>query len=296
MKIVVFGSSGQLGKSLIKILKNYDWEILEATRANQDVTNHKKIENFLSDVKPDIVVNASAYTAVDMAESEPNRAHEINEIAVKNLARLAKLNNATLIHFSTDYVFDGTSLEPYTELDKTNPTSVYGKSKLYGENEIRSSECNHIILRTSWVYGEYGNNFIKTMLNLSKIKRKISIVSDQYGCPTYSLDLAKAVVAIIKKIEANQCKWGTYNYCGDKPLSWYEFAKLIFKKAHELGARKNILLKPILTLDYPTPATRPLYSVLCMKKFINEFGHDPSKVVGGIDSSFKHLIEKGLVE
>lgn len=289
MKIMVLGSGGQLGQSLIKNLNNYKWELVEATRQSVDITDHCLIENFILEHKPNIIINATAYTAVDEAEFNIKTAYDVNHKAIKNLANCAHNVNSVLLHFSTDYVFNGNSSVPYKETDKTNPIGVYGKSKLYGEQEIESSKCKHIIIRTSWVYGEYGNNFLKTMLNLASKNNELNIVSDQFGCPTYSNDIARAAIAIITKIEKNECEWGIFNFCGDKVLSWFDFAGLIFKEAQELNLLNAPKINPILTKDFLTPAARPKYSVLCMKKFIETFEFNPSKVEKGIKDSLKNL-------
>jgi dTDP-4-dehydrorhamnose reductase len=177
----------------------------------------------------DIIINTAAYTNVDKAEDEKVKAELINNLAVRNLSQLCKDKNIALIHISTDYIFDGSSEIPYLETDVGNPISFYGKSKLDGELAITNSGCKFVILRTSWVYSEYGSNFVKTIVRLCKDQDKISIIDDQIGCPTYAQDIAKAIINITHFILKDICKWGIYNYCGNTPLTWYQFAQMILK-------------------------------------------------------------------
>jgi dTDP-4-dehydrorhamnose reductase len=275
MKILITGADGQLGECLQKVFKGKA-EIYAFNRNDLDITDKTFVTETVSSIQPDFIINAAAYTAVDKAESESEKAYIINAIGPKNLAIVSAKNNSTLIHISTDYVFDGKNDSPYKEVNNTNPQSVYGKTKLDGENFVKEFCKQHIILRTSWVFSEYGNNFVKTMLNLAD-KETLNIVSDQVGGPTYAMDIALAVEKIIERsTETNDC-FGTYNLSGEPYCSWYDFAVSIFAKAKELGViEKSPKLYPIATINYPTPAIRPESSRLDNSKINDFFGINPS--------------------
>ncbi|MCU1800317.1 dTDP-4-dehydrorhamnose reductase [Pectobacterium parvum] len=262
MRILLTGANGQLGRCFQQRLPA-EWEILATDTAELDITEIEHIEQTVKQFKPDAIVNAAAYTAVDKAESEPELAAKINVTGPENLAIVASKQGIRLVHVSTDYVFDGNAAEPYSEDSATNPLSVYGKTKLAGEQAVAKASSEAIIVRTAWVFSEYGNNFVKTMLRLGKERDALSVVNDQRGCPTYAGDLAQAIISLLEK----NAEGGIYHYCGDKEVSWYEFAEEIFKVAEQ----KNIISKqpeltPIATDQYPTPAHRPAYSTLSCKK------------------------------
>jgi len=267
--VLVTGANGQLGSEL-KILNDkflmLNYKAFFASKDEIDITNISNVQNFceLNDIK--IIINTAAYTAVDKAEDDVINADKVNHLAVKNLAQIAKDKNIKLIHISTDYVFDGKSYKPYTEDDKTNPTGVYGKTKLDGEKAMISIDpLNSIIIRTSWVYSSFGNNFVKTMLRLGKEKESLGVIYDQIGTPTYARDLANAILEIIPKIQNS--KVNIYNYSNEGVLSWYDFAKEIMKMA-----KLDCNINPIETKEYPTPAKRPHYSLLNKSKIKKEFG------------------------
>ncbi|WP_420065408.1 dTDP-4-dehydrorhamnose reductase [Pectobacterium colocasium] len=262
MRILLTGANGQLGRCFQDRLPA-EWEILATDAAELDITDLKQVEEAVKAFQPDAIVNAAAYTAVDKAESEPELAAKINVTGPENLAIIASKQGIRLVHVSTDYVFDGNATEPYREDSATNPLSVYGKTKLAGELAVAKASSEAIIVRTAWVFSEYGNNFVKTMLRLAKERDTLSIVSDQRGCPTYAGDLAQAIISLLEK----NAESGIYHYCGDKEVSWYEFAEQIFKVASK---RKVVSSAPTLTAisteEYPTPAKRPKYSALdCLK-------------------------------
>lgn len=273
MKVLVLGSKGQLGQCLCDQLSHSDHEVLYASRLQVDITNFETTKENLLDIHPDLVINASAYTAVDEAEEEYQTAELVNHFAVSNIANICAQLDCWLIHISTDYVFDGNSNMPYDENDKTNPQGVYGITKLKGENAIQFSGCRYIIIRTAWVYSEYGNNFLKTMLRLGTELDELSVVGDQKGCPTYAQNLASAIVVILKRLNVSKDIVGIYHYVGEVSCSWADFAEDIFQEAMKLGIIKN---KPkvnkISTLEYPTPAKRPMQSQLDFSKFKNTFG------------------------
>lgn len=258
MKILLTGANGQLGRCFQDRLPAH-WQIWSTDANELDITDLKQVEAAIVHYQPDAIVNAAAYTAVDKAESEPEIAENINVHGPQNLAIVATKYNVRLVHVSTDYVFDGNATEPYNEDSATNPLSVYGKTKLAGEQAVAQVSYEAIIVRTAWVFSEYGNNFVKTMLRLAKERDSLSIVNDQRGCPTYAGDLALAIISLLEK----NAEGGIYHYCGDEEVSWYEFAESIFAIAADKSRLIGIpSLKPIPTTDYPTPAYRPAFSTL----------------------------------
>ncbi|MFA6923960.1 MAG: dTDP-4-dehydrorhamnose reductase [Bacteroidales bacterium] len=266
--ILVTGAKGQLGYEITKLSTNYKkFNFIFTDVVELDITDFKDLELFFKNNKIDFVINCAAYTAVDKAETEKESAKLLNSVAPSFLAELCEKYNCKLIHISTDYVFDGTNVKPYTEEDKTNPVSVYGKTKLDGENEIIKKTKNAIIIRTSWLYSTVGNNFMKTMIWLGKEKSEINVVSDQTGTPTYAGDLAKVILDIISKVK-NEIpkKVEIYNFSNEGVTSWNEFAVEIFKLA-----KINCKVNPIETKDYPTPAKRPNYSVFDKSKIKKDF-------------------------
>ena len=256
MNVLVTGSNGQLA-SCIKDLAKRDTSLnfIYTDYQELDICDLKQVEVFFkSNQKIDYCINCAAYTAVDKAESEVEKAFEINAQGAKNLAIVCSEFDTILIQVSTDFVFDGEKTEPYTETDVANPISVYGASKLQGEVEIKKIFKKHFIIRTSWLYSEHGNNFMKTMLRLAETRDEISVVSDQIGTPTYAGDLAEVILKIVRSKNTN---FGLYHYSNDGVASWYDFAEAIFK-----ASNTEIRLNAIKTEAYPTPAKRPVYSVM----------------------------------
>jgi len=276
LKILLLGSNGQLGNCLVDELSKSEYELIITNRLQIDITNIQLTKEKIINICPDIVINASAYNAVDKAEKEPDLANIINGYAIQNISEICKKINSKFIHVSTDYVFDGTSEIPYTELSPVNPLGIYGKSKLLGEKAIINSGCDYIIIRTSWVFSEYGNNFLKTMIKLASKKEELSIVSDQYGCPTYARDLAIAIIATFKKIKNDDCQWGIYNFSGNSICSWYEFAEYIFHIANKMNIKIPKILNKISMNNYNNLANRPRYSALDSSKFYKDFNIPPS--------------------
>lgn len=264
--ILVTGANGQLGSELKDLASNFtDYNFLFTDASDLDITSHNDVRKFIEINNINVIINCAAYTAVDKAESEPELADAINHLAVANLALIAKKNSIKLIHISTDYVFDGTNHKPYVETDIPNPQSVYGQTKLDGELAMQQiSPSNSIIIRTSWVYSRFGNNFVKTMLRLAETKDEISVVSDQIGSPTNAADLAEAILKILPKINCNSVE--VYHYSNEGVCSWYDFAKAIFETQ---GIVVNI--NSIKTKQYPTPAKRPFYSALNKSLLKNRF-------------------------
>lgn len=264
MVVLVTGSSGQLGQALQYIAANYSTlKFYFAPPEEADITNRESIITVFNKVKPDFCINAAAYTAVDKAESEPEIAYAVNVTGVKILAEACRDFNATLLHISTDFVFDGLKNIPYTEEDEAKPQSIYGKTKLEGENEIKTVLEKYYIIRTSWLYSQFANNFMKTMVRLGNERPVLNVVNDQTGTPTHAVDLAEAVLSVIT---ANKENYGLYHYSNEGNTTWYGFARKIF----ELNNIKTNL-QPIPTSAYPTPAERPVYSVLDKTKIKSTF-------------------------
>ncbi|MCX8729478.1 dTDP-4-dehydrorhamnose reductase [Gilliamella sp. B2969] len=262
MKVLLTGANGQLGHCFRDIFP-VDWQLISTDKEQLNITDSLAVDAFIFKNNPDAIVNAAAYTAVDNAEDDYELANKINVLGPKNLAISAKKYNAKLIHISTDYVFDGTKKSPYLETDSTNPINVYGRTKRDGESIVLQYDSSSIVIRTSWVFSEYGKNFVKTMLQLSGKKEELSIVEDQIGNPTYAGDIAKMIIAVLTE----NINGGIYHYCGNNSTSWYLFANQIFKSAFKLGKINRIpRIYPTNTESFPTKAKRPLYSVLDMKK------------------------------
>ena len=290
LNILVTGSNGQLGSEIKELSSNYQYKFYFTDKKELDISNLQDIRKYIIENNIDTIINCAAYTAVDKAEDkaedEKELANKINHIAVKNLAMLSNEFSLKLIHISTDYVFDGTNFKPYTEDDTTNPQSVYGQSKLDGEKAILEYNLkNSIIIRTSWVYSFYGNNFVKTMLRLGKEKESLGVIFDQIGTPTYAKDLAKNILEILPKI--NTQKVEIYNFSNEGVVSWYDFAKEIMKMA-KLPCQIN----PIETFQYPTPAKRPHYSLLNKSKIKKDFGIVIPYWKDGLDDCLKRLGER----
>lgn len=262
MKVLLTGSKGQLGQCFQDRVPE-GWDIWATDTSELDITNKDLVLTAVNEYKPDVIVNAAAYTAVDRAENDKNTASLVNKTGPENLAIAASHNNAFLVHVSTDYVFDGTASVPYKESDSTNPLGVYGLTKLEGEKAVANVLPTAIILRTAWVFSEYGNNFVKTMLRLGDERDSLGIVSDQRGCPTYAGDIASAIINLIQK----RCAGGIYHFCGNEEVSWSEFAQTIFDIAEKTGKLNTVpVINGITTEQYPTPAKRPAYSTLDCSK------------------------------
>lgn len=255
MKILITGANGQLGTELHEILeREFPGQTLYTDVQELDLTNAKVVDSYVANNEITHIVNCAAYTAVDRAEEEKMLCAAVNTDAVKNLAMAADANGAKIIHISTDYVFDGTNHRPYRESDKVNPISQYGTTKRKGETLLLALAPQAIIIRTAWLYSAHGNNFVKTMLRLADSQPEIKVVCDQIGTPTFARDLARAVV---KVLQSHQWVPGIYHFTDEGAASWYDFAKAIFRIAG-----KDVKVTPIPTEDYPTPASRPSYSIL----------------------------------
>ena len=275
MKILVTGKNGQLGQSIKRLLDEKSianlnsFSFVFTSREELNLENLESIQSYFVSDDIDVIINCAAYTNVDEAEEDQNQANLINHNAVKELAKISKKNKIKLIHISTDYVFNGHKSKPYTEDDKASPINIYGETKLAGEQAIISiMPFNSIIIRTGWVYSEFGNNFVKTVLNLAKKNNTLNIVSDQIGTPTYAYDLAHSILNIVstEQFLENEKQTAIFHYSNEGKSTWYEFAKEIISIA---GI--NCHLNPIKTEDFPLPANRPKYSILSKKKILKEY-------------------------
>ncbi len=287
MNIVISGAKGQLGSKIKDISAERNFTNFLFTDIDElDITNKLAIFDFFNKYYPDVFVNCAAYTAVESAEENYEKAYNVNALGPENIAEACKLHNTKLIHISTDYVYDGQKNSPYLESDETNPLSVYGKTKLIGENKILNILSNEvIIIRTSWLYSEYGNNFVKTILSLSKQLDQLKVVNDQIGNPTYAGDLANTIIEIIFNFKSNNY-WhsGIYHYSNEGECSWYDFAKKILEL-------KDIFIPiiPVSSIEFPTKAKRPKYTVLDKSKIKNTFGIHIPQWMDSLENCLKYL-------
>lgn len=258
MKVLVTGGSGQLGSEVVRLLQEEDHELLAPGRTSLDFLQPQRVAEVIADSRPDFVINCAAYTQVDRAESEPDMAFVINRDAAGSLAEAVARTGGRLLHVSTDFVFDGKAIEPYRETDTAVPVSVYGHSKLAGEQAVQEALPDALILRTAWVYGAHGHNFVKTMLRLAGEGKPLRVVADQWGSPTWTADIADVIVRLV-----NHNASGLFHFTDAGSTSWHGFACAILEEARAIGFAINTHeVEPIPTSGYPTPATRPAYSVL----------------------------------
>lgn len=267
-RLLITGKDGQLGRSLQALSSGYpQFECHFVGREELDLASEQSINRFFEENRFDAIINCAAYTAVDSAESNSELADQINHVAVRHLAEIAVRDNALFIHISTDYVFDGSNFRPYAEGDTTNPQNVYGATKLRGEEAFKQIDPRGFIIRTSWVYSEYGRNFVKTMIKLGRERQSLNVIFDQVGTPTYARDLAEAILEALLKRE-DVCSDGggrVFHFSNEGCCSWYDFAKAVFDLS-EIGCE----VLPIETHQYPTPATRPFYTILNKSKIKRE--------------------------
>lgn len=252
MKVLVTGSNGMLGTDLCGILENNGFTVIPMTQKDFDITNLEETLKSIKKYSPDIVIHPAAYTNVDACEENVDLAYQINSIGARNVALACNSIDAAMVYVSTDYVFDGTATEPYKEFDQVSPQSVYGKSKLAGENYVRDILSKYYIVRTAWLYGKHGKNFVTTMIDLSTKMEQLKVVNDQNGCPTYTKDLSLAIAQLVRKPA-----YGIYHLSNSEPTTWYEFTKEIFRQC-----KINTPVNPCTTDEFPRPAKRPAYSVL----------------------------------
>jgi dTDP-4-dehydrorhamnose reductase len=305
MTILLTGAAGQLGSELRPLLAAHGRVIPTdlSTPADagddwleMDISDGVELEAMLNRLQPTLIVNTAAYTAVDQAEANPETAYAVNATLAERLAKWAKRNDAHVLHYSTDYVFNGRAGVAYLESDEPDPKSVYGASKLAGEIALANSGCKHVILRTSWVYSSHGKNFVLSMLNLARKGLALKIVNDQQGCPTWAHNLALASDAVITAWRDPEFKHhsGVYHYCDDHALNWYEFADAIFSKAVKVGLLKEKPdLTPVPSTEFPQPAERPKWSVLDTGKINEDFGIQPHSFELALQAVIDELASQG---
>ena len=303
MNILLTGSEGQLGRELLPVLTRMgavtrvdreapadDEQVLR-----RDLGDLDGLEVLLDGLRPDVIVNAAAYTAVDRAEADAEAAFRVNEDLPDCLARWSAGHDCLLVHYSTDYVFPGDADRPYGETDPTGPLSVYGESKLDGERAIAASGCRHAVLRTSWLYSRFGSNFVLTMLRLARERSTLSIVSDQVGCPTWARNLARATAVVIARLtvaDSGSRRHGTWHYCDSGVVSWYDFARMIFDMALELGLLETApQTRAVSSADYPQAAVRPPYSVLDTSAIGRDLGVEPAPLQASLRMCLEELTE-----
>lgn len=299
MMILLAGASGQLGQELYPRLSELG-RVTPVDRApglpatvEKDLADPEAVDAVLREIQPDVVVNAAAYTAVDQAEGADRAAFRLNAGLPDGLARWCVRHDRFLLHYSTDYVFDGRSRRPYTEGDRTAPLNVYGESKLAGEWAIGASGCRHLILRTSWVYSTHGNNFVLTMLGLARQRSELSVVMDQTGCPTWARNLADVSARLLRQAlqPESRSPQGVLHYCDADATTWYDFADLIFRHAVQLGLLPAApRLTPVATADFPQRARRPAYSVLDTQAIRDGFGITPPRLGDSLRACLKELV------
>jgi dTDP-4-dehydrorhamnose reductase len=284
--ILVTGANGQLGSEIRELSCEYKNNYFFTDRVELDISNEQVLKDYINSNNIDVIINCAAYTAVDKAEDDKVNADKINHLATKYLSSIAKEKNIKLVHVSTDYVFDGKNYKPYTEEDVVSPNSVYGNTKLDGEKAMQEiNPKNSIIIRTSWVYSSFGANFVKTMLRLGKDKDELGVIFDQVGTPTYAKDLAKTILAILPKIANDNVE--IYNFSNEGVLSWYDFAKEIMRMA-----KLECKINPIETKEYPTPASRPHFSLLNKAKIKKEFNIEIPYWKDSLDECLKTMGER----
>jgi dTDP-4-dehydrorhamnose reductase len=295
MKILLTGCDGQVGWEVCRQAKALNLEVVPTDIANLDITNIDAVRAIQSKEKADIFINSAAYTAVDKAESDQPLAYAVNATGAKNLAIVASETNAPILHISTDYIFSGNSSVPYQEGDEPDPTGVYGETKLAGERQVEAANDKFVTLRTSWVFGIEGQNFVKTMLRLARERDELTVVADQFGSPTFAGHIAAALLALTKQYEAEGVlPWGNYNFCDSGPTTWHGFANNIMKVGVESGVLdKSPIVRPLRSEDYPTLAARPGYSVMDCSLFLKTF---PEIGISSWEAGLREMIGSARVK
>lgn len=291
MRVLVVGSNGMLGRDLMSTLVQTEYTVFGLDIPQIDITRQHELSGVVRDLSPALIINCAAYTAVDKAEQETELAFSINRDGSANLATVCHDQGIPLIHISTDYVFDGTGRRPYRESDPASPIGVYGRSKWEGEEGVRDHLREHLIVRTAWLYGVQGNNFVKTILRLSGEKERIRVVADQFGCPTWARDLAEGLVRMATLISDDPAsvQWGTYHFCGQGQTTWHGFAEAIIAEGRRREELKVQQVVPVTTAEYPTPAARPSWSVLDCRKLEENFGIVPRPWQTGLSEMMEEL-------
>lgn len=271
MTILLTGANGQVGQEFVLQMADRQLNFHAFDHQQCDITDSHKVTEAFTTVQPQLVINCAAYTAVDMAENNLEHCFAVNRDGVAVLAEACAKHHVPIIHFSTDYVFDGKGQQPYREDDAAHPLGVYGDSKWQGEEALRKIHVQHLIIRLSWVNGSHGPNFMKTMINLARTQDKLRVVADQQGCPTFSVAIAQSILDIIPQLDQ---QWGTYHFCQGPATTWYEFASEVIQVARHYTSLRVQEIEAITTEDFPTPAKRPAYSVLSTEKFQQTFQYD----------------------
>jgi dTDP-4-dehydrorhamnose reductase len=291
MSIVITGTNGQVGWELCRQAKMKGLAIHGFDRSQLDITDSASVAETVKKCRPHVVVNAAAYTQVDQAETDSKQAFEVNQQGPSYLAACCAESKIPLIHISTDYVFDGSADSPYRENDALSPLGIYGRSKAAGEEEVRCRLPQHVIVRTSWVYGVHGNNFVKTMLRLGNERDVIGVVNDQFGCPTSARDIADTILSMANQIQSGKMPtWGTYHYCGKGIISWFDFAEEIFRIAKQYGYTGSPKVNAITTAEYPTTVKRPAFSALNCDRLLHFFQISPKPWQESIAQTLKEIL------
>lgn len=294
MKLLILGSNGQVGHCLVEQAEARGIDYTATNSSQLDIIDYLKVRQTVESVEPSVVINATAYTNVEKAEDEPEKAFQVNSDSVANLARICSQKNIPLVHISTDYVFDGTKDGYYQETDSVNPINAYGKSKLAGEIAVADNTDKYVILRTSWVFGRHGKNFVKTMLNLFKSRDELTIVSDQVGGPTYAGDIASAILRIVEVLDntPNFSEWGIFNFSGKDDVSWYKFAQCIYDSSRKKQLiTKDVSIRPIQASMFKTKATRPQNSKLDLSRIESVFNISASDWKSEIENNIEYYLQ-----
>lgn len=291
MKLLITGATGQLGRCLQdRLVHNPAFQFSALSSSELDIADEQAVQTTVAHLKPDLIVNAAAYTAVDKAEDDVKKAFLVNDKGVENLAIACVSASIPLVHISTDYVFDGSASSPYLPDSATAPIGVYGASKLAGEQAALRTMEDVVIVRTAWVYSEYGNNFVKTMLRLAEARDEVSVVDDQIGCPTYAGNIASAILNICYAIQEGAQNRGIYHYVDTPEMSWFDFAQKVFSVANDQELLdKEMVVNPIPTSAYPTKTARPAYSSLDTLSLQNDFGVEQKDVSSSLEWVVKQL-------
>jgi dTDP-4-dehydrorhamnose reductase len=290
MKILLTGCKGQVGGEVNRQAPAYDFDVVAKDSSALDITDIAAIRALVAETTPTIIINCAAYTAVDKAETDEAAAYAVNALGVQNLGVVAAEHAIPVLHISTDYIFDGNTTTAYQENDKPAPTGAYGRTKLAGEQLLAQANPQFITLRTSWVFGIEGNNFVKTMLRIGAANDEISVVADQFGCPTFAGHIARALLDLTKQYQQKgELPWGTYHFCDAGITTWHMFATTIMAIAEDVGVlQKAPKVKPILTQDYPTAAARPTYSVMDTSAFTTGF---PTLTINSWHAALREMIQ-----
>ena len=275
MKILVTGANGQIGCEITQLALQQNHVLFACAKDQLDITNRSSTEHTLAAYAPDVVINTAAYTSVDRAEEEQTLAYAVNCKGIKNLALACQKHHIPLLHLSTDYIFSGDQHIPYLEEDTPAPLNIYGKSKWEGEKILREIHDQYIILRTSWIFSPFAHNFVKTMLTLARQRKNLAVVHDQIGCPTSAVSVARVLLTLAQRIHEGKQQWGTYHYCSSHPVSWFTFAEEIIRIGRTFFPLIVETLSPLSSKEYPTKATRPLYSVLNTQKLKKIYNIEP---------------------